>query len=136
MGKTAIIHVPSAAMAQPKSRMPPQTPNSVQQPLLAAQDELSDDSEGLDSDDPMEKDETEVELEKLVFGDDAGFHEGLKSYNENAFPTNLESNAEDQRNAAQVSDEEQALQGVDDADVRTLAMLLGLLPVTRYSQRR
>ena len=116
--------------------MPPQTPNSVQQPLLATQDELSDDSEGLDSDDPMEKDETEVELEKLVFGDDAGFHEGLKSYNENAFPTKLKSNAEDQRNAAQVSDEEQALQGVDDADVRTLAMLLALLPVTRYSQRR
>lgn len=108
--------------------MPPQKLHSVQQPIPAAQDELSDHFKGLDSDDPTEKDETEVELEKLVFGDDAGFHEGLKSYNDNAFPSKLESNAEDQQNAAQVSVEEQDLQGVDDADVCTLAMLFALLP--------
>lgn len=117
-------NIPTADMAQSKPRMPPQKPDSVHQPLPAAQDELSDAFEGLDSDDPMEKDETEVELEKLVFGDDAGFREALNSYNEGASPTKLEANAEDHQNAAQVSDGEQGLQGVDDADVRNLVMLL------------
>lgn len=119
-----MIHVPGADMAQSKSPMPPQKLKSVQQPIPAAQDELLDDFEGLDSDNRIEKDETEVELEKLVFGDDAGFHEGLRSYNEGAFPTQLEANAEDQQNTAQVSDEEQGLQGVEDEDVRALVMLL------------
>ncbi len=110
-------------MAQSKSRTPLRKPNAVQKPLPAAQDEISDDFHGLGGDDAMEKDEIEVELEKLVFGDDAGFHEDLKSYHAGVFTTEHEANAEDQQDTAQVSDEDQGLEDVDDADVRTLIML-------------
>ena len=33
-----------------------------------------------DGNHPTEKDRTEIELERLVFGDNSGFHEGLKSH--------------------------------------------------------
>ena len=94
----------------------------VQKPLPSSQDELSDDFEGLDSDDRMEKDETELELEKLVFGDAAGFHEGLRSHQEDAFPTKLDINSEGEDDSAQ--DEDEGLEGVDDADVCTVTMLV------------
>jgi len=59
----------------------------------------------------MEKDETELELEKLVFGDEAGFQEGLSTYRST------------QAELSPVSDDEilqdrgEGLTGVDDADV-------------------
>ncbi len=94
-------------------------PSLVQQPLLGVEDEPSDNFEGLESDDPLEKDETELELEKLVFGDEAGFYDGLKSHQEGAFRTRLEA-AEYHQDMAQISDEDQGLRGVDDADVRSM----------------
>lgn len=54
---------------------------------------------------PEEKDETEEELEQLVFGDSAGFREGLKNF----------------RQAATTEDEDDqdvtGLEGLDDGDV-------------------
>lgn len=41
---------------------------------------LDDAEGGSASDDIPDKDETEEQLEKLLFGDDAGFFEGLKSH--------------------------------------------------------
>ena len=110
-------------MPHSKPQMSLQISKTVRQPLPAVQDDLSDNFEGLDSEDPMEKDDTEVELEKLVFGDDAGFHEGLK-FHQSTFSKDLDTNAEDQQDAARPSDEAHGLQAVDDADVRTLASTL------------
>jgi U3 small nucleolar RNA-associated protein 18 len=42
---------------------------------------MSDHNEGKDNEVPG-KDETEIRLEKLLFGDDEGFHEALRSYGE------------------------------------------------------
>ena len=44
-------------------------------------DDMASNTERLSSADCLEKDKTEVQLEKLVFGDSSGFHEKLKSYN-------------------------------------------------------
>ena len=43
---------------------------------------MASNTERLSSADSLEKDKTEVQLEKLVFGDSSGFHEKLKSYND------------------------------------------------------
>ena len=77
---------------------------------------MGDDFGGLVSHEPIEMDETENELKKLVFGDGLGFHEGLKSY-KSAFtdPGNL---VDGDRQQAQVVLDEGDLEGLDDADVR------------------
>jgi len=66
------------------------------------------------SDDPMEKDKTEIELEKLLFGDNTGFHEELKAHGKSAgalFPYTAEQDQQDEH--------DEGLEGVDDADVCT-----------------
>ena len=89
-----------------------------QQPTSPTQDELSNAS---DSDQPIiEKDATELELEKLVFGDDAGFREGLKSYTQAAgISESSEEEGEGEEEGAGIGDvgEEEDLEGVHDADV-------------------
>lgn len=62
------------------------------------------DSVGEDGDEESEMDETEMELERLVFGDSAGFREGLKH---SALAVR-----EDESDA-----DEQEVDGSDDADV-------------------
>jgi U3 small nucleolar RNA-associated protein 18 len=67
----------------------------------------------------MEKDATEIELEKLVFGDESGFREGVRSHklectleenypSEDGFPV-----SEGEREPG----DDEGLEGVDDADV-------------------
>lgn len=98
-------------MASTKSRKARTLSDAVQQLTPPIQDESSDSYNGLESDDPMEKDETELELEKLVFGDEAGFREGLSTYR----PT--------QAALSPLSDDEvlqdggEGLTRIDDADV-------------------
>ena len=58
-----------------------------------------------DSDEEPELDETEAELERLVFGDSAGFREALKQFGQEEQDGGLE--------AEQVT----GLEGLDDADV-------------------
>lgn len=71
---------------------------------------------GSDSDDPTEKDETEIELEKLLFGDNTGFHEGLKTRGRAAGALVQHGNEQSQREVQDgIADE--GLEGVDDADV-------------------
>lgn len=95
----------------------------VQRLLPRMMDEVVDDFEGFDNDEPMEKDGTEMELEKLVFGDESGFYEGLKSYKH---PNNdirglvVGDQLQDQDGL-----EEGNLEGLDDADVRKIELLLG-----------
>ena len=67
----------------------------------------------------IEKDEAELELEKLVFGDDVGFREGLKSYNhDDGSPISSEVLEEDQQGPNdENSTDGEGLEGIDDADV-------------------
>ena len=76
---------------------------------------MFNDYEPLDDEDPIEKDKTEIELEKLVFGDDSGFHEGLKSYE--AGGPNFQGLLDGERQQIQASLEDGKLENLDDADV-------------------
>lgn len=69
------------------------------------------------SDVSMEKDETERELEKLVFGDDAGFHEGLKLHGQKSYPSAGKSKDLIPQKSNKDSEEED-IEGVQDSDVR------------------
>lgn len=86
-------------------------------------DEVVDDFEGVDSDEPMGKDGTEIELEKLVFGDKSGFHEGLKSYKNPS--TDLRGLVDGDQLQGQDGLDEGTLEGLDDADVCKVELLLG-----------
>lgn len=99
---------------------------------------MDDDFEGLDSDEPMEKDETEIELEKLVFGDDSGFHEGLKSYKDAS--NHLRDLVDGDKQQVQDGLEEGILEGLDDSDLLFLdsnpsgANVPDLLPNSKSGQ--
>lgn len=75
--------------------------------------------EGIDSEASLEKDETELELEKLVFGDEAGFQEGLSAYQRKSYIIDQEGREGAQRGDDQLEELEEGIEGVDDADVRT-----------------
>ena len=81
------------------------------------QDDSSESFNGYDSAESKEKDATELELEKLVFGDELGFYDGLKSLNDAALPgTKTDADISADGNEDGLTDE--GLEGVDDADVR------------------
>ena len=77
-----------------------------------------DSSNGVEGDDLVGKDKTELELEKLVFGDETGFHEDLKLQGQRTAPTS--------QPAEQGRPQEEGLEDIDDADVCTLNRALGL----------
>lgn len=78
-------------------------------------DEMIDDPERVDKDEIMEKDKTEIELEKLVFGDESGFHDALRSYKDASI--DLRDFVKGDRQQAQDGFEEGNLEGLNDADV-------------------
>ncbi|KAI9834929.1 MAG: hypothetical protein M1819_002652 [Sarea resinae] len=63
---------------------------------------------------PAEKDEVELELEKLVFGDEAGFLEGLKTHPSGELEDLSQGGSEVED---QTDEEAGGLEGVDDADL-------------------
>ena len=75
-------------------------------------------STGVESDDLPGKDKTELELEKLLFGDEIGFHESLKPHGQIVAP--MSQPAEHGRLP------EEGLEEIDDADVCILKWALGL----------
>ena len=85
---------------------------------------MVEDSKKLDGDGPMAKDTTETELEKLVFGDKPGFHEGLKSYRDASI--DLAASVNSDRQQAQDGLDEGDLEGFDDADVCKVQVRVGL----------
>lgn len=95
--------------------------DSQAQLALMSQDDLSESFNGYDSAESKEKDATELELEKLVFGDELGFFDGLKSLKDATVPA---PGGKGKDQAAGNDDEvlEEGLEGVDDADVRTRAV--------------
>ncbi|MCJ1287700.1 hypothetical protein MMC26_007052 [Xylographa opegraphella] len=88
-----------------------------QQPTPPTQDELSDGYGASEDGEAMEKDETELELEKLVFGDDAGFREGLKLYRNDTVDLTKERSEEDVVIGGTEEVAEGDLDAVDDADL-------------------
>lgn len=86
---------------------------------LGRRDDSSESLNEYDSPDLKDKDATELELEKLVFGDELGFYDGLKSTINAAVPeTGKDAEFSEDNDAADGLSEE-GLEGVDDADVRT-----------------
>ena len=75
--------------------------------------------EDIDSEASSEKDQTELELEKLVFGDEAGFQEGLGAYTRKSHIFDQEEIEGVQRGDDQLQEPGEGVEGVDDADVRT-----------------
>lgn len=68
---------------------------------------------------PMPKDETEEKLERLLFGDTAGFHDALREHDVEGMELVLrDSGSEDGKGDGE--EEEGGLEGVDDADVRLI----------------
>ncbi|KAL9110905.1 MAG: hypothetical protein Q9187_007993, partial [Circinaria calcarea] len=84
-------------------------------PVSPAPDQLSDASKP--DREIIEKDATELQLEKLVFGDDEGFREGLKSYRQDAgLPESSEEEGVEE-NPGALGEEDQDLEGVHDEDL-------------------
>ncbi len=92
----------------------------IQQPTPPTQE--GEETDGLvygPNDDPNEKDDTELELEKLLFGDDKGFQEGIQEHSKgDDEDEDLEPSKDDTfaLNEAE-SGAEDGIQDVDDADV-------------------
>lgn len=87
-----------------------------QQPPSPTQDELFSGFNDSEIDRETKKDQTELELEKLVFGDDAGFREGLQSFGDDT-PYSYEDGSERDVIPTEADTEEKDLDAVDDADV-------------------
>ena len=109
-------------MAVSKSSKNRQSKVSAQQPTPPAQDELSDSYSGFESRDSLEKDETELELEKAVFGDAAGFQDGLTSYHLGTAAYSPESVGVDSEED-RIDAGTEGLEGVDDADARLSSLV-------------
>lgn len=91
------------------------TRNEVQRPTLPLLDDMASKFERPNSDQMIEKDETELELEKLVFGNTSGFYEGLK-FHEGA-RVDVQGLADSGRQQARGSLVKRKLEDLDDADV-------------------
>jgi hypothetical protein len=93
-----------------------------QRPTPPVHDDLFEGYDTSDVDDPMEKDATELELEKLVFGDDAGFQESLTLYaRDHVDLEHPRSGDEEKTTAEEVPAIVKDYGALDDADVRAIA---------------
>lgn len=75
--------------------------------------------EDIENHDPMEKDATEAELEKLVFGNDAGFREGIKSHIRETqhFDLDHDDQEEDIERDEGKGESDEDLEALDDSEV-------------------
>lgn len=114
MPKTSVKQKPRQRI-KPASRSPFEDARVVQKDSdVEMDDDLSDDGDNI-----PEKDEAEKKLEKLLFGDDEGFHGALKSQKEHSLM--VHSNGSDYEGSDAEDDEsrgeDQALDDVADADL-------------------
>ena len=89
----------------------------------SSHDEISEGYGGFTSDESVEKDEAELELEKLVFGDEAGFLADLSAHQFDFSKQWREGGAEGQELDA-LPGAQHGLEAVDDADVRSHVLIL------------
>lgn len=93
-------------------------------------EELEAEDESMsDSDSEIVKDDTELELEKLVFGDSAGFRSQLRTFNADSSGRSGHALPDQDGDGAE---KEETLAAVDDADVSALAPS-SLFPTTRIT---
>ena len=104
-------------MPRQKSWKPKDRKDTKLESTARKSNERSSGASESDSDDPMEKDETELELEKLVFGDDAGFQEGLKSYRTDVGTLDIPEDGTENIQSEGLSGIVQDLEVLNDADV-------------------
>jgi U3 small nucleolar RNA-associated protein 18 len=93
---------------------------AVQQPTPPTQDEREQDESGRETANMMEKDEDELELDRLVLGDGAGFLAELNRKEEEDHGEASEAELEAELG---LEDGEENLENVDDADVRKVLFL-------------
>ncbi|KAI9880034.1 MAG: hypothetical protein M1830_005953 [Pleopsidium flavum] len=90
----------------------------IEQSTRSGQDDVDSDGSNFKSNDPMEKDEVEEELEKLVFGDDDGFKEELKLRRHHSLEEPSEDDHEQQHEELdEDGNVDEGLENVDDADL-------------------
>ena len=65
---------------------------------------------------PMQKDENELELEKLVFGDKQGFHDDLNVHTDRHITPYVDKILD----SKEVELDDAGIEGLDDADVRNI----------------
>lgn len=108
-------------MPLPKYKMSRKASKLSMRPAVALpQPDDSDSSfNGFDSDDSIEKDKTELELEKLVFGDEAGFQEGISTYEQKYHTTEHGLVGGEYLDNDQIGQDQEGLEDVDDVDVCT-----------------
>lgn len=112
--------MPKAAVKQKTRQKAKTTTRSPFEPGRPVHDdsdvEMDADANGDDSDEAPEKDEVEEKLERMLFGDDEGFHEALK--NRSLATLAVGSDDEGSVGGSGEDGEDGGLEGVDDADVR------------------
>lgn len=97
----------------------------ISPPASRPADSEDSDLDGSENDSPEEKDETEQKLESLVFGDQTGFHDALKTYDQKS---DANFNVGEPYNRDYRSDGENdsdALAGLADEDVSTAQIANG-----------
>ncbi len=105
-------------MPRERSRRSAQKTQIIEQSARSTRDDLDSDGSDFKSNDPMEKDEVEEELEKLVFGDDDGFKRELKLEKYSSLEELSEEDHEQQREELDEDGNiDEGLEGVDDTDV-------------------
>ncbi len=106
-------------MAPTKVKATPKVPAKPQKLAKSPFERTNSPSGSSDGDEALEKDETEQKLEKLIFGDEAGFLDSLRSYDTG--------NELLRRSASDEFEEEQEetenLEGVADEDVCAATLL-------------
>lgn len=105
-------------MPRERSRRSSRKSQNAEQPSRPAPNDPDDDHMDGNGNDPMEKDEVEEELERLVFGDEDGFKRGLELHTQQGLE---EASEKDEEQGPQTlngdESQEEGLEGVDDADV-------------------
>ena len=103
--------------ARTRSKKVTKSKENLQQSTPSFQDGSSDEFNGVESDDPMEKDENELELERMVFGDEAGFYTDLKSHKTCAGVIGINNIEKTVGNGEKTNGDEKVLEDVTDAEV-------------------
>lgn len=120
--------MPKAGVKQKASQRVKSSRSPFEKPSLSNQFEedgdvdMNGDSQG--EEEVREKDESEKKLEKLLFGDDEGFHSALKDHQDWEMMGVSEKSDEEEDDADKGEAEDQDLGDVADADVRYAVYLL------------
>lgn len=105
-------------MPRERSRRSSRKSHNSEQQTRPTQHDLDGDQSDANGNDPMEKDEVEEELERLVFGDEDGFRRNLQLQTQHGFEGASEGEEEQGPEILDGNESpDEGLEGVDDADV-------------------